>query len=1056
MLRTTQESLFCNQKQVPSNPYTIYSASAGSGKTSTLVKEYLKIILDSRHSGKFRQILAITFTNKAVNEMKVRILDSLFSFSRTDRLENRSHLFGEICQELRLAPDELKAHSGRVLRELLHNYAFFDVSTIDKFTHRLIRTFARDLKLSQSFEVVLDTDMLLEEAVGRLLGKAGEDRGLTGVLIAFALEKIDDDKSWDIGYDLFKTGQLLFNENHLGHVKLLEGKDLKAFGELKKNIHIGIGESEDLMRHSANQTLGSINANQLARQDFTRGWFPDFMEVIGKGEFHKVNFNAQWKQKFGEEAPYNKNCPEEIRSRIDALLPSWRTLFKQILRAYNHWCLLQNAYRNLVPLTILNAIDKEVKELEKERDQLPISSFNSLIAAEIKTQPAPFIYERLGEKYRHYFIDEFQDTSLMQWQNLIPLIGSALESVDAHGDHGTLLLVGDAKQAIYRWRGGRAEQFLNLINGISTPFTVSPDVKLKPSNFRSHEQIVTFNNDFFGHISAFLGNDLYSKLYTEGSNQQTNDKKGGLVQLEFVSGGERARDELYCEAVLRYIEKLAGLGYDYGDICILTRTRAQGVGLADYLLHRHIPIISSETLLLQNHPKIDFLIALLQCCHLPSDRNAAYKVLYFLATGKEKHQTIAAYLENPQGFLLDRYGFETEYVRHSSVYDGLEYAIRCFSLAEKSDAYLTFLLDEVFNLEQNEGSSIPSFLQFWEQHKGKLSIVAPEAMNAIQIMTIHKAKGLEFPIVIYPYANTDIYSSRREKDAYVWLPVSPVEYAGFSELLVSKKKEMTSYNELAAQLYNEEQQKLELDAFNLLYVALTRAEKALFVLSESDLDNEGKPKTNYFSGLFIHYLIEKGIWDKELTTFSFGELLHNEGDNPIAGNTLTIPHQYSYRNRPEFRIITRSGMLWETERQEALSGGNLLHELMARIETGADIEAAITALLRKGMVKITETRELRELALSIIDHPALSPYYQNELLIRNESEIFTEKGRILRPDRIVFHEKQATLIDYKRGMKNPDYALQLYDYADALESMGFTVENKIIVYINQEVNPQFI
>jgi ATP-dependent exoDNAse (exonuclease V) beta subunit len=431
-------------------------------------------------------------------------------------------------------------------------------------------------------------------------------------------------------------------------------------------------------------------------------------------------------------------------------------------------------------------------------------------------------------------------------------------------------------------------------------------------------------------------------------------------------------------------------------------------------------------------------------------------VLYFLAPGKEKHQTIAAYLENPQGFLLDRYGFETEYVRHASVYDGLEYAIRCFSLAEKSDAYLTFLLDEVFTLEQNEGSSIPSFLQFWEQHKGKLSIVAPEAMNAIQIMTIHKAKGLEFPIVIYPYASTDIYSSRREKDTYVWLPVAPEQHAGFSELLLSKKKEMTTYNEVALQLYDEEQQKLELDAFNLLYVALTRAEKALFVLSESDLDKEGKPKTNYFSGLFIHYLMEKGIWDKDLTTFSFGELLPREGAVPIPGNTLTITHQYSFRDRPELRIITRSGMLWETERQEAISGGNLLHELMARIETGGDIETAISALLRKGMVKITETGELRELALSVINHPALSPYYRNGLLIRNESEIFTEKGRILRPDRIVFQEKKATIIDYKRGKKNPGYAMQLYDYADALESMGFKVENKIIVYINEEVNPQFI
>lgn len=1038
------------------SPYTIYSASAGSGKTSTLVKEYLKIILDPGHSAKFREILAITFTNKAVNEMKSRILDSLFSFSLSTTPDKGSHIFDEICKELGMSPEDLKANAGKVLRELLHNYAFFDVSTIDKFTHRLIRTFARDLKLSRNFEVVLDTDLLLEEAIGRLLAKAGDNHRLTDALIAFAIEKTDDERSWDIGYDLFKTGKLLFNENQQDHIRLLEGKDLTAFGELQKNIRSGIIKTEENMRLAAAEILRSMTNNKLVREDFTRGWLPDFMTTIGNGDFGKVNFNAAWKKNFDLEVPYNKNCRDTTKTRIDQLLPAWRSLFKQAEQLFYHRCLLLNAYRNLVPLTILNAIDKEVKDLQKERDQLPISSFNSLIASEIKNQPAPFIYERLGEKYRHYFIDEFQDTSLMQWQNLIPLIGNALESSDAHGNHGTLLLVGDAKQAIYRWRGGRAEQFLNLVNQHSSPFTVRPQVEFKPSNYRSHEQIVSFNNDFFSHVSAFLENDIYRQLYTAGSKQQPNQKKGGLVQLEFIVSEEKSKDELYCGAVLRQIRNLSGSGYEYGSICILTRTRAQGIKLADYLLQEHIPVISSETLLLQHHPKIDFLIALLQYSQQPADRNSVYKILYYLAPATEKHQLIATHLENPRAFLREHYGFETDYLRHATVYDGLEYAIRCFALAEHSDAHLTFLLDEVYGLEQNEGSSIPVFLEYWEQHKDKLSIVAPDAMNAIRIMTIHKAKGLEFPIVIYPYVNTDIYSSRREKDAYIWLPVDPVNFADFSELLLSKKKEMTSYNDVAAQLYNEEQQKLELDAFNLLYVALTRAEKALFVISEKDLDKGDNPKSGYFSGLFIKYLMAKGVWDDKLLTYSFGELPVSNGSRQIAGGSVTIPHQYSFKNRPEFRIITRSGMLWDTARQEALSRGNLLHELMGGVESGEDIKEAIAAMLRKGMITPAETGELFAMAHSIVNHSALFPFFRKGLIVKNESEIITGQGTVLRPDRLVISGGKATLIDYKSGKQHPAYALQLQAYAYALEDMGFEVENRIIVYLNDGVNPQFI
>jgi len=281
-------------------PYKIYSASAGSGKTYILSKEYIKTVLTTPHS--FKQILAITFTNKAVNEMKHRIIDSLFEFSKTTSVAEASSMFLDISKELNLDTATLQEKSKKTLKEILHNYAFFDISTIDKFTHRLIRTFAKDLKLPQNFEVVLDNNMLLDEAVSALINKAGTNKKLTKVLVDFALEKIDDDKSWDISFDLTKIGELLFNENHVPHLKLLSDTGLDAFLELKKSLKEQINTLQKSITNSASSALELINSNGLEVKNFKSGYFPKFMLKIKSGDF-KIDFSAAWKQKFRKRLP---------------------------------------------------------------------------------------------------------------------------------------------------------------------------------------------------------------------------------------------------------------------------------------------------------------------------------------------------------------------------------------------------------------------------------------------------------------------------------------------------------------------------------------------------------------------------------------------------------------------------------------------------------------------------------------------------------------------------------------------------------------------------------
>ena len=1047
------ESVFCVKKHLQDSPFKIFNASAGSGKTHTLTRTYLEIVL--QHPGSYRQILAITFTNKAVNEMKHRILDSLYQFGKVQSLEDATPLFLDLMQVLQLEVTPLRERSKKVLKEILHNYAFFDISTIDRFTHRLIRTFAKDLKLPQNFEVVLDYELLLDEAVSRLLLKAGSDGPLTKVILKFALEKIDEDKSWDVGFDLFNIGKLLFNENHAPHLAKLKDKSLSDFTELKKNLKKQSEALEQRLTITAAKGLSLIADAGLEASDFTRSYFPKFLEGIADGNL-TMDFNAGWKQHFETASLYNKTASETVKDSIDTLHPELLLIFNQIRETHYRLSFLENAYRHIVPLTVLNAIQREVRKIQAENEQLSISEFNALISKEIKNQPAPFIYERLGEKYRHYFIDEFQDTSAMQWNNLVPLIGNALESEDLQGKKGSVFLVGDAKQAIYRWRGGRAEQFLDLANGADTPFVIPPHIESLPVNYRSHEEIVEFNNDFFTAMSLVLHNERYRNLFIEGNRQRHTGKNGGHVRLSFIEDqqdGTEDKNQAYCEKVLETIRELIAKQYGYQDICILVRGRKEGMLLADFLSQQALPTMSSESLLLKSSEKVRFLVQLMLYASNDQNREAVYEILAFLSAGqRSRHDFISQNLDSLPFLLKEKYGFDLEKLRRGSLYDTMELAIKKFDLAPAADAYITYFMDVVFEVEQKEHTGIQAFLSYWDKKQDKLGISAPENIDAIRIMTIHKAKGLEFPVVIFPFANDWIYKRRDKK---MWLPVDAVVFNGFEELLIGEKKEVENYGETAAAIYREEEQKMELDAINVLYVALTRAEKALYVISEKALTKDGEPKLDYYSGLFIGFLMKKMLWEENRVTYDFGSLGTNM-EVSKAGTNEPVPFRYTEKNRPEFSILTTSGMLWDAERQKAITKGNELHHILSLIETEDDVEPAFELALRQGTFTKKDVESLKKSVAQVVNHPDLAVYYKTGNRIYNEREIILENGEIVRPDRVVLQDNKAIILDYKTGIKDARYGKQLDSYADAIKKMGYDIMEKIIVYINDTVTLEHV
>ena len=458
--------------------FSIYDASAGSGKTYALVKEYLKIILVANKNDAYRNILAITFTNKAVHEMKSRIVGNLSEFAKDEPSEKAQDLMQDLAKETELSIIQIKTKSQQIIKHIIHNYAAFDISTIDKFTHKVIRAFAHDLGLPMTFEVTLDTENLLVEAVDAIIAQAGEDETLTKLLIDFTMEKTDDDKSWDISREILETGRLVLNENNRNEITHFQDKTIAEFVEIKNKLAEACKVLEKENTAFAESALLLIEKNGIDLKSFSRGTFPNHLQSIEEGKFNPKN------KMFHEFEDITINKTAKDRAIIENIIPELLQILDTVYKNFEKRDFYKAFLKNITPLSLLNTVSNELAKIQEEQNVLSISEFNAIIHREIQNQPAPFIYERLGERYRHFFIDEFQDTSEMQWQNLIPLIDNATSS-EIDGEKGTLMIVGDPKQSIYRWRGGKAEQFIELSKD-QNPFN-NPEKVLEhlDKNYRS-------------------------------------------------------------------------------------------------------------------------------------------------------------------------------------------------------------------------------------------------------------------------------------------------------------------------------------------------------------------------------------------------------------------------------------------------------------------------------------------------------------------------------------------------------------------------------------------
>lgn len=1034
--------------------FLIYNASAGSGKTFTLVKEYLKILFKSNNPTAFKNILAITFTNKASSEMKARIIDALVAFSNHSDASEENPMFNQICDELGIAKSDLKQKSALILNTIIHNYAAFDISTIDGFVHKLIKTFAYDLKLPLNFEVELDTNSLLLEAVDRLISKAGTNNELTKVLVDYALEKADDDKSWDISRDLYSISKLLLNENDIPYLNSLKNKTLDDFYSLKNNTKSDIKTIENTIIEKAQNILELISESGLLPEDFNRKSLPKHFENLQSKSFN-INFDTAWQKDLIEDGKlYPARVTDDVASIIESIRPQLAEAFVDTKTLVFKIKFLQALYRNITPLSVLNEIQKELEEIKTEQNVILISEFNTLISNEIKDQPTPFIYERFGERFKHYFIDEFQDTSQLQWKNLIPLIDNALSS-----ENGSAMIVGDAKQAIYRWRGGKAEQFIDLFNQSTNPFFVDSQIISLESNFRSCEAIVEFNNGFFNYLSETLfSNDTHRRLY-KSSTQYANSKESGYVSLDFLEfDSSNDKDLQYSQKTLDIISDCLNQGYELSDICVLVRKKKDGITIAEFLSAEGINIMSSETLLLNNSINVRFIIALLKLITQPNNLEIKADVLNDLITifnVKNKHGFLKQHINLNLKSLFksfETFNCDIDFTElpHLSLYDLVETIVRSFCLVESSDAYIQYFMDVVLEFSNRQKSDLQSFLEYFETQSDKLSIVAPEGYNAVQIMTIHKSKGLEFPIVIFPYADLNIY---REIMPTEWFPLNPETYNGFSYALLNYSSVFENFGDIGAAIFSKHQSELELDNINLLYVALTRPIEQLYIVSKKDINSKGIVNNNTFSGFFIAFLQQQQIWKEQNLTYSFGEKIRKEFDDSRK-NTISIQHEFTSASRKDnnINIISNSGYLWDTLQKDAIEKGNLIHDIMSQIKTFEDVEFAMNDFLSSGKINKTQASELKPLIIKLVSHQKLISCFDSANKIYNERDIIARNGLIIRPDKLViFPDNTVAIVDYKSGNEDKKHESQLLNYENILKEMNYKTSKKILIYINEDI-----
>lgn len=1073
-----------------SRPLKVYKASAGSGKTFTLAVEYIKLLIVD--PGVYRNILAVTFTKKATAEMKNRILSQLYGIA--NGLEKSDGYLNEIKKDdsiirLSLSDDAIRQRAGMALSNIIHDYSRFHITTIDSFFQSIVRELARDLDLTANLRVDLNDGDVLKEAVTNIIDELEENTDTYNFIIRYVMEKIEEGRNWIIADEIEKFGRNIFNENYLEKESLIHQKiGDKVFMENYRNHIIAIRKAlEDELRKLGNNFFNFIANHGLTPNDFkykSKG-VAGFFNKLSKDEF--VLPNSYVLRCMGNPKEW---LSDETKSHLidNSYLELIDKAVTLSIEAVKHIATSNAILSHMNQLMMLDMITSRVRTLNQDANRFLLADTARFLRDMIDGSDIPFIYERTGNRYKHIMIDEFQDTSALQWENFKPLITNSLSQ------NQMCLLVGDVKQSIYRWRNSDWNILNNIQNGeLSDEIDFSTIDKLD-TNHRSFEEVVRFNNDFFTNSSANV-----AKHYDESCGIKTQE-----VEKAYKSVGQKISDRNkgkgyvsvcdinipkdsgynYSNITLSHIKEtvdnLINNNVNPNDIAILVREKKYIESICMYFINSgsDIKIVSEDAFKLCSSSAVNIIVAALKCVASPDDLIARLTLAYlyqvevlknkefFVDLDKLLYAASESRLDNsesenkpfasllPESFDSNLYNYLA--MPMAELAECL-YDIFDLKMIENQDAYLFSFYDCLSTFLQDHTDDINQFVTLWNETL-KDTTISGNSLDGIRIMTIHKSKGLEFHSVIVPFCH---WSMDGRSDNLLWcqpkespydkLPLAPVNYTKAVQMSIFKKD------------YDSETLKCYVDNLNLIYVAFTRAESNLIVIT-------GKTGKGYtINDVIMSSLPQRmqSINDSIKTHYTLGQIVPSEVSeenkkDEIDPNVMTrtpMPKNLFFRHyssQPQFRQSNESKRFITSnsidETSSYIEEGNIVHHIMEKVATLNDLPSAIRKVETEGLFK---TEEQKQRIIAIIERAMLNEqareWFSTKWNVLNERSILAwdDEGTIapIRPDRVITDGIQTIIIDYKTGRYSHDHKKQMQKYIDHLQRAGKTHIKAYLWYI---------
>ncbi|HCN11825.1 MAG TPA: DNA helicase UvrD [Chryseobacterium sp.] len=1051
-----------------SNNYTVINASAGSGKTYALVQSLLAICLKyPSQSDKIRNILALTFTNKAANEMKHRIIEWLKNFKKEDFESNQDLI--NIQEKLKkegvnVSLKELHERSKNILDYVLHHYSTLNIGTIDKFNSRLVRSFSHELGLAQNFNLEINAEPFLMEAVDKMLEEIGAENNVSDAFMDYVNYSLDNNDRINLNKTLYDSAKEYVQDKH--YFRLNENKDFdwEVYEESKKNLRESIKNLKEDSIQIAQDCLSLLKEKNLQPDDFSRasgGTIGKFFENVLNHFFNKDKFPFPADEEAVQEnyrkgaSSKSKNRQAEILEILDFLIDSRQKIISNYILSKKKEKILQA----ILPLKVNKDIQDKLAEIEGENDLVLLSKFNVLIHENLREEPSSFIYEKVGTKFSHYFFDEFQDTSFIQWQNFLPLRDHAISQ-----ENMSFTLVGDPKQSIYRFRGGDSQLMLDIINKKEKSQSFAELENLE-NNWRSAKNIVNFNNELYQFMSNFT-QDEHRDIFGNGSHQISKSKINGRVRVNLI---ENVTKSIYYEEVAAKmqedIQSCLDNGFKFSDITILCRGNfdifsfSQLLGNLKVNYHGeevYIKTISESGLTLNLSATLLALTEFLRWEQNPKNLQFPVKMLYYLKVlGRINVEDFSAEMlemlqlgnkSEMENFIFEKYGIDlkSKDLLQLNLYNFIEHFLQEFSVKGKETDFLFNYLEMLFGYSQNAGSTLKDFLRFWDEEANSTTIQASENVDAVQIMTIHKAKGLEFPVVFLPMENEN-----KDGKFSNWLNVdlenslSSVNINGFEKALETYDSEMADFNQ--KNIYQN-----LIDRFCLQYVATTRAVEQLFFY----IQKPNKTSNHLEIYEFFEPKIPTNEFGEEYSSFDLYEVSEQDLKKQIPSKSsefATMPIDFSpekEKNPEAIKIATPSKSY--QNRIEKVRIGIFTHEILAKINSARDVEKVLEAYLLEGTITSEEKIEITDRIFKIINNEKYSKYFIDNQLVINEKDIMiSENGdsKIYRPDRMIETENGTIIIDFKTGEEKEKHQQQLNEYKSVLEKLGKTVVETKIVYV---------